>query len=83
MQSTLDVMTMLQIRHMPEATHRTLKERAAKAGMSLSDYALRELERVAETPTREEVLERLRALPPVEYSISPTEVIREERDVRS
>jgi plasmid stability protein len=28
----------LQIRHVPEDVHRTLKARAALAGMSLSDY---------------------------------------------
>lgn len=51
---------MVQIRHMPEPMHRKLKARAAMAGMPLSDYLLRELERSLARPTRDEVLERIR-----------------------
>ena len=50
---------MIQIRNVPDHLHRTLKVRAAKAGMSLSDYLLDEVRRVAERPTLEEMLERL------------------------
>lgn len=52
---------MVQIRSVPDETHRRLKARAALAGMSLSDYLLREIERTLERPTREELLERLRS----------------------
>ena len=38
---------MIQIRNVPDDLHRTLKARAAKAGMSLSDYLLDEVRRVA------------------------------------
>jgi hypothetical protein len=38
----------IQIRNVPEALHRRLKSRGALAGMSLSDYPLGELRRVAE-----------------------------------
>jgi len=31
---------MIQVRNVPDAVHRTLKARAAMAGMSLSDYLL-------------------------------------------
>ena len=41
-------MKTIQIRNVPEDTHRTLRARAAASGVSLSDYALAELERVAE-----------------------------------
>jgi plasmid stability protein len=71
---------MIQIRHVPDRVHRRLKARAAKAGMSLSDYLLKEIERIAARPTLEEVLDRLSRLPPVELHPSPEEVIREERD---
>ena len=33
---------MIQLRHVPDDLHRKLKARAALAGLSLSDYLLRE-----------------------------------------
>jgi len=73
---------MVQIRNMPDDIHRKLKSRAALAGMSLSDYLLLEVKKVAEMPTMEEMRERLARLPPVTLSRSPTEILREERDRR-
>ncbi len=73
---------MVQIRNMPDTTHRTLKSRAAMAGMSLSDYLLRELKRIAERPTMEELVERMKKRQPVSLSVSAAELIREERDSR-
>lgn len=48
----------IQIRNVPEALHRTLRARAAAAGVSLSDYALGELRRAASRPEISEVLQR-------------------------
>lgn len=73
---------MIQIRNVPDSLHRELKSRAAQAGMSLSDYLLRELEHIAERPTMAQMRERLRRLPPVEVDIEPVDVIREARDSR-
>ena len=73
---------MIQVRNVPDALHRKLKSRAALQGLSLSDYVLREMERVAEVPTMKEMVERLAKLPPVKYKISPAEILREERDSR-
>ncbi len=73
---------MVQIRNMPDDIHRKLKSRAALAGMSLSDYLLLEVKKVAEMPTMEEMRERLARLPPVTLARSPTEILREERDRR-
>jgi hypothetical protein len=50
---------MIQIRNVPDELHRTLKVRVAKAGMTLSDYLLSEIEQVAEKPTMNEWLERV------------------------
>jgi antitoxin FitA len=72
--------TMIQIRNVPDALHRRLKARAALAGMSLSDYLLAEIREIAARPTIEEMQLRLRRLAPIELSMSPAEVIREERD---
>ncbi len=48
----------IQIRKVPDQVHRTLRTRAAAAGMSLSDYLLGELARVAERPPLADVLAR-------------------------
>lgn len=52
---------MIQIRNVPDDVHRTLKVRAAEAGMSLSDYLKRDLVRAAGQPTWQELEARLRA----------------------
>jgi antitoxin FitA len=51
----------IQVRNVPDATHSALRARAAAAGMSLSDYALAELERVAQRPEVSDVLRRARS----------------------
>jgi plasmid stability protein len=50
----------IQIRNVPDGVHRVLRTRAAAAGLSLSDYALEELERVAEHPPVADVIARAR-----------------------
>jgi plasmid stability protein len=74
--------TMIQIRHVPDPLHRKLKSRAALEGMSLSDYLLREIRRIAERPTMEEILERLARLSPVNPRVPPAQIVREERGSR-
>jgi len=76
-------MTMLQIRHVPEDVHRQLKSRAALAGMSLSDYALNELRKGLDRPTRQELLDALATKPTRSMRIGPTAMIREDRDDRA
>jgi antitoxin FitA len=74
--------TMVQIRNVPSEFHRRLKARAAMEGMSMSDYILREVGKALDRPTRQEVLERLRARPARPVRRSAAEVIRAERDAR-
>jgi antitoxin FitA len=52
---------MIQIRHVPEDVHARLKARAAAAGMSLSDYLLRELTFLASRPTWQEIFDEIDA----------------------
>ena len=73
---------MLQIRNVPDEVHRRLKSRAALAGMSMSDYVLREIERMLSLPTRAEVLARIAELPPIELDPPSAEILREERERR-
>ncbi len=53
-------MKMIQIRNVPDALHRALKERAAREGTTLSDLILGDLPRLAHRPTPEQVLARIR-----------------------
>ncbi len=52
---------MIQVRNVPDEVHRTLKARAAAAGMSLSDYIKRDLEEAAARPSLEEIDARVTA----------------------
>jgi len=71
---------MIQIRHVPEPLHRKLKARAAIEGMALSDYLLKEVSRVAEHPTLDEIKERLSRRRPVAPGLSPARAVRRERE---
>jgi plasmid stability protein len=73
---------MIQLRNVPDALHRTLRARAALAGMTLSDYLRAELERSVERMPANELRERLAALKPVAVRESPAKALREERDRR-
>lgn len=73
---------MVQIRNVPDETHRKLKARAALTGMSISEYLLREVERALERPTREELLARLRSRQRVEPSEPIATMVAAERGQR-
>ena len=75
-------MAMIQIRNVPDDLHRELKVRAARAGMSLSDYLLDEVRRVADRPTVEEMRARLASRTPVDLGMSAADAVRFERDHR-
>ncbi len=73
---------MIQIRHVPDRLHRRLKARAAAAGMALSDYLRRELERVGDQLSPEDLREALARLEPVVPAEPPAAAVRAERDAR-
>ena len=73
---------MIQVRNVPDSVHRILKSRAAQAGMSLSDYLLAELRKIAERPSMDELRKRLQQREPVTLPISAAQAVREERDSR-
>jgi len=73
---------MIQLRNVPDALHRTLKARAALAGMSLSDYLLTEIKEIAERPTLAELRDRLRTRRAVTLSLDTARLVREEREAR-
>ncbi len=82
----------IEIKNVPDELHRTLKVRAAKNGMMLSDYLLSEMERMAEEertaeekqnagkPTMKEWLDKVSRDEPVELDEPPAVTIRRFRD---
>jgi plasmid stability protein len=73
---------MIQVRNVPDTLHRTLKARAATAGMSLSDYLLGGRREIAERPALAEFRERLHTRRPVSGSLATAGLAREERAAR-
>jgi plasmid stability protein len=73
---------MIQVRNVPDTIHRTLKARAALAGMSLSDFLLAEIRQLVERPSLEELRERLHRREAVKLKVSAARAVREERDAR-
>ena len=71
---------MIQLRHVPDALHRQLKARAAMAGLPLSDYLIREVSKIAARPTPEEMRDRLSRRGSYRGKVSPTEILRKERN---
>ena len=73
---------MIQLRNVPDALHRSLKARAAMAGMSLSDYLLTEIKEIAERPTLAELRDRLHTRKAVTLAVDSSRLVREEREAR-
>lgn len=73
---------MVQIRDVPETVRRKLKLRAALAGMSLSEYLVRGAREIAEKPTMEEWLARLKERAPANLTVDVVDVIRKMREDR-
>lgn len=71
---------MVQVRDVPDDVHSILKSRAAREGMSLSDFIKRELERAAERPSIQEWLERTQQGKPLRAKQSAAQILREIRD---
>jgi len=67
---------MIQIRNVPDDVHKKLKARAAAAGMSLSDYLLREATRLAERPSISELIKKMKKMKPIITKESSLESVR-------
>jgi antitoxin FitA len=74
-------MKMIQVRNVPDELHRSLKERAAREGTTMSDLILAELPRLANKPSGEQLLARVRRRTPVPGAPA-TELIAAERAER-
>lgn len=72
----------IQIREVPPDVHKKLKARAAEAGLTLSEYLLRELTEVARRPTLAELVQRIRHRGPAKVRVDSPRAVREEREAR-
>ena len=72
----------IQVRGVPDDVHAELRKRAAEAGMSLSDYVLDELRRVAQRSRNAEVLLRAALRPGGASHEAIVEAVRGGRDER-
>ena len=73
---------MIQIRNVPEDVHRRAKAKAALEGVTLSDLALRALQKELRRLSVTEVLARVRELGPIYGAPAAADIIREDRDIR-
>jgi plasmid stability protein len=71
---------MVQIKDVPDDVHRTLKARAALAGMTLTEYARRSLEEAARRPSRDELVAELSSIEPVTTGETAAEALADIRD---
>ena len=72
---------MIQIRNVPDDLHRELKMRAAAAGMSMSDYIKRELDRKSRKSTIKEIGARSRGRS-AESTLTTQDIVDAIREVR-
>jgi antitoxin FitA len=78
--NVLHMSKMIQIRNVPDELHRSLKIRAAAAGMTLSDYIKKELSWANEKDSWEEIFARAKARGPIGISTQEiVDLIRERR----
>ena len=82
MKYAMPMSKMIQLRNVPDVLHRTLKARAAMAGMSLADYLLMEIREIAERPTLAELRELLHRREPVSVDLDSARLVRKEREAR-
>jgi antitoxin FitA len=73
---------MIQMRHVPDELHRKLKSRAAMEGLTLSDYLVREITKLADRPTMAELRDRIARRSSVVVKTKPAKAVRAERNSR-
>ncbi len=71
-------MSNVQVKHLDQATHDALRERATVQGLSISEYVLELIRRDLRKPTRQQWFERARALTPIAITTDAVLAIRED-----
>ncbi|ACZ32163.1 conserved hypothetical protein [Xylanimonas cellulosilytica DSM 15894] len=72
-------MSTLQVRNVPDDVGRVLKQRAARAGQSLSEYVLAQLRALADRPTIDELNARIETRGRVSLGIDTADVLAASR----
>jgi len=72
----------IQIREIPEETHRALKERAAAEGLSMSDYLRRLIEQDLKRPDWVSIRARRAKMDLIDLDDEAVRILREEREAR-
>lgn len=76
-------MATVQIKHIPDDVHQTLRRRAAEKGQSLQEYLLGQLTEQARQPTVEELFARVAQRSGGRVSLEDAvRLVREDRDSR-
>lgn len=70
----------LHLRHIPDALHQTLTDRASRSGTSLRQYAIRVLAEHCALPTVDEWLAEVRTLPKTQIGIRAAEALEAARE---
>lgn len=73
---------MIQIRNVPDEVHKALKIRAAKEGMTLSDYLAREIKNIVKRPLIDEVIENIKSRNIQSSKLDSVKAVRKERETR-
>jgi hypothetical protein len=66
----------IELKDIPDAMYQLLETRAGAAGMSVSDYLLRDVRRDAELPTMKEWVAKLKEMKPIITKETAAEAIR-------
>lgn len=80
--STLGSVKMIQIRNVPDELHRSLMERAAASGLSLSDYIKDRLTEMVAVPTPDELVATIEGRTLGALDSSVVAAVRADRDAR-
>ena len=75
-------MSAIQVRDVPDDVVAALKQRAASAGLSLTEFLRLELGRIARQPGIDELWDRVQQRGGAGRSASAAEILRDERDRR-
>ena len=75
-------MKMIQVRNVPDDLHRELKARAARRGVTVTDYVLQLIETDLARPTLEEALDRIARLPRPRVPVRGADLVRAARAER-
>jgi hypothetical protein len=74
----------IEIPNVPDELHDAVAARAQREGLSIADYLLQEMRRIATTTSPDEIWEILERIPPLDLgNLTAADLIREGREERT